>query len=251
MVRDNQYFFVHPRDVDQVRGLLMLRDEEAHHCRTVLRKKEGDGFFVVDGLGNEYGVSLERFGTAEAECRIDAHRERPNEWPFELTIAPALIKNDHFDLVVQKTTELGVTRILPVHSTRCVVDKGAAKERRWHKIAVEAMKQAGRSVLPEIGEAVSFKNLVEHASSYAGRVLFHERGETDWDRFYREVAPPERGSRWLAVVGPEGGFTDEETRLARDHGFHILRFGPRRLRAETAAILAVGLFSIGHSPQSP
>jgi 16S rRNA (uracil1498-N3)-methyltransferase len=159
-----------------------------------------------------------------------------------------LLKGEKFDLVIQKATELGVSRIIPLDTARSDVRLSDEREEkrvaRWRRIALEAAKQAGRAFVPEVTSPLSLNSLL--TSSLEGedlstvtRLMFSERGG-------RSLAGPsndfaESPVRIIAVVGPEGGWTDEELKLGRDAGWEIVTLGGRTLRAETAAIAIVAL----------
>jgi 16S rRNA (uracil1498-N3)-methyltransferase len=244
---DDQYFFVHPADVNKPHSIT-LRGEEAHHCIKVLRKAIGSRFYAVDGQGNEYLVELTHAHKDSVECSIIESRLRPTELAFNITLAQALIKKDHFDLAVEKCTELGVSRIIPLETSRSLAEPGKNKIERWQKIILSAMKQSRRSVLPQLTAIVSLKDLVEKSNVYDLKILFHEKSNLPVFDFVKTL--PHRPEQILILIGPEGGFTDSEVAMAVDHGFISLSLGQRRLRAETAAICGVSIFSNIRTPQN-
>ena len=244
---DNQYFYAFPEDIITPKDELYLRDAEARHCTKVLRKKTGDQFFVIDGLGHEFQVELLREDHAGVSCKILIQRSSPNELPFDMTLAQALIKNDHFDFVVEKTTELGVKRILPIQTERSLVAPRQNRNDRWQKIALSSMKQSRRSVLPVIEAPVPFSQLLKRVSAYDRRIIFHESADVSFQAYHQNLThrPPQST---LVVIGPEGGFTDSEIAAARDVRLDVVSLGRRRLRSETAAVCAVSMFSTLESP---
>jgi 16S rRNA (uracil1498-N3)-methyltransferase len=202
------------------------------HLRT-LRLGPGERVVLFDEEGAEHEVELARVADRVAEGIIVATRRPDREPAFELILAPALLKGDRMDLVVEKATELGVRRIAPVLS-RHVVGRGARVE-RWRRIAASAAEQSGRTHVPAIDAPVAFAALVR-AVWPPLRVLAWE-GE-------RAVAfddLPATAGAAIAVVGPEGGFAPEEVDAARDAGFATAALAPRILRAETAAIVTAAL----------
>lgn len=237
---DDQYFYVQPVDV-LPGNTLILRGEEALHCSKVLRKTAGNLFFAVDGLGNEFLVELKESQKDQVVCQIVESKYRPHELSFDITLAQALIKKDRLDIVVEKSTELGAHSIIPVETERSLVEPGYGKIQRWQKIIVSAMKQSKRSVIPCLGGIVSFKDVVENSDGYDIKVIFHEKSDRPAAAFVKSLSLPSK--KILLLIGPEGGFTESENRLAVDHDFVSLSLGARRLRAETAAICAVSLFS--------
>ncbi|HEY0004653.1 MAG TPA: 16S rRNA (uracil(1498)-N(3))-methyltransferase [Pyrinomonadaceae bacterium] len=223
-----------------------LAAEEARHLRDVLRLRRGEEVFVFDGEGREFRCEIEEYGRDGA--RLSVHEEvapaRP-ESPLRLTLALALLKGEKFDLVVQKATELGVRRIQPVETKLADVrlrDEQDAMKRtaRWQRIALEAAKQSGRARLPEMLVPTSFTELVQSAASDGeSRLMFSERdGVSLIEAAGRLDGIPES---MTALVGSEGGWTDEEIKEALDAGWSIITLGGRVLRAETAAIIVTAL----------
>jgi 16S rRNA (uracil1498-N3)-methyltransferase len=222
---------------------LTLQAEEARHLRDVLRLRPGDRVHVFDGAGKEFECSIEesRKETAQLKVLAEVAPARP-ESPLQLTLAVALLKSDKFDLVVQKATELGVARIVPVATKLADIrlrDDSDADKRvtRWQRIALEASKQSGRAVVPEVTHPISFAELVRAWDATGKRkLMFSEREGQSLlemtDAHQQQVS---------ALVGSEGGWTDEEISLASDNNWGVVTLGGRTLRAETAAIVATVL----------
>jgi 16S rRNA (uracil1498-N3)-methyltransferase len=213
-----------------------LTADEARHLREVLRLKPGDEVSVFDGEGKEFRgrVAQARRESAELELDGEIQPARP-ESPLQITLAVALLKGEKFDLVVQKATELGVQRVTPLITRYADIhlrDQSDAANRvaRWQRIALEAAKQSGRAFVPEISMPVAFDSL----NSDGLVVMFSERdGES------LENLPP--SDTITALVGSEGGWSDEEIESARARDFHVITLGGRILRAETAAITVTAL----------
>lgn len=230
----------------------MLAADEARHLRDVLRLQTGDEAYVFDGQGKEFHCRVERSERNAAELRILAQAEaaRP-ESPLRLTLAVALLRGEKFDLVVQKATELGVTCVVPVitkHADIRLRDASDAAKRvaRWQRIALEASKQSGRAVVPEIMSPRAFESLVQNArreaASSEGAVLgfmFSERDGVPLSEASRNI--PAKPATLVALIGSEGGWADEEIDLARAAGWSVITLGGRTLRAETAAIAVAAL----------
>jgi 16S rRNA (uracil1498-N3)-methyltransferase len=212
------------------------------HLRT-LRLRPGERVVLFDDDGAEHEVELSRVADRAAEGVIVATRRPNREAAFELVLAPALLKGDRMDLVVEKATELGVAAIMPFVCRRTVPQLGADASRRraerWRRIALAAAKQCGRTSVPEINEAVDFAEMVRVAESPALKIFFWE-GEQTLGLNALSERTPRPGAVFLAV-GPEGGFAPEEVELATASGFHSVGLGRRVLRTETAAIVAVAL----------
>lgn len=210
---------------------ITLAADEARHLRDVLRLKPGDEVYVFDGLGHEFRATVSNVRRDVAELRIESEVEPAKpESHLQLNLGVALLKGEKFDLVVQKATELGVTKITPLITRYADIhlrDASDATKRvtRWQRIALEAAKQSGRAFVPEISLPVALEKV-----DVAGiGVMFSERdGEA--------LESLQGTSAITALVGSEGGWADEEIETARARGFHVVTLGGRILRAETAAI---------------
>lgn len=204
---------------------------EARHLRDVLRLKPGDEVYVFDGLGHEFQCTVSNTTRDVAELRIETEVEPAKpESQLQLNLCVALLKGEKFDLVVQKATELGVTKITPLITRNADIhlrDVADATKRvaRWQRIALEAAKQSGRAFVPEISLPVEFKALKVEGTG----LMFSERDGEGIDSLAAT-------SSITALVGSEGGWSDEEIEAARARDFHIVTLGGRILRAETAAI---------------
>jgi 16S rRNA (uracil1498-N3)-methyltransferase len=209
-----------------------LTADEARHLRDVLRLKPGDEVYVFDGLGHEFRCTVSSTKRDSAELHIEAEVEPAKpESQLQLNLCVALLKGEKFDLVVQKATELGVTKLTPLITRYADIhlrDQSDATKRttRWQRIALEAAKQSGRAFVPEVSLPVTFETALEFEG--AG-VMFSER---DGEVFESLI----QANSMTALVGSEGGWADEEIEAARARKFHIVTLGGRILRAETAAI---------------
>ena len=221
-----------------------LGSDESRHLRDVLRLRAGDEAFVFDGEGREFAcVVLDEGGRGgEASLEVRGPSEPPSpESPLELTLALALLKGEKFDLVVQKATELGVARVEPVLTARADVRPRDARDterrvERWRRLALEASKQSGRARVPTVESPQTFERVItREPREGVSRLLFSERGGAGLDSIAAAA------SSVVALVGPEGGWDDEELSLARAHGWTLVTLGGRTLRAETAAITVCAL----------
>jgi 16S rRNA (uracil1498-N3)-methyltransferase len=230
-----EYFYAKPEDVT-THGLT-LRSDESKHLVRVLRKNIGDRIFVTDGNEMMYEAVIAEIGKKDTRCIIAAMHRKYNEPSIDVTLAVSSLKNPaRFDYLVEKTTELGVRTILPIFCERTISHN--EKLERLEKIARSAMKQCGRSWLPRIQPPQSLKSLIENSSHYQLKFILHEK--TDSSRtFTSELKLHEDIHLMLIVIGPEGGFTEEEAACAVHAGFKSISLGSRRLRAETAAVVAI------------
>ena len=211
---------------------IALPSDEARHLRDVLRLKPGDEVYIFDGIGHEFRCTVSSTKRDSAELHIEAEVEPAMpESQLQLNLCVALLKGEKFDLVVQKATELGVTKLTPVITRYADIhlrDQSDATKRvtRWQRIALEAAKQSGRAFVPVISPPVTFETALEFEG--AG-MMFSERGGETFESLIK-------ASSITALVGSEGGWADEEIEAARARQFHIVTLGGRILRAETAAI---------------
>jgi 16S rRNA (uracil1498-N3)-methyltransferase len=212
-----------------------LGEEARHYLVEVLRLAPGAEVEVFDGRGGRYAGRLD----AGLETVSLGPREEARSAGVELALLFALSKGEKVELVVQKATELGATRIVPFAAERSVVRleaaKGEERARRWRKIAEEAARQCGRSDVPEVAAPSPLGAALAALAPGTAVVLFHPGGAP-----LSTLAPP-APSGIAAVVGPEGGLADEEVRACERAGAARASLGPRVLRAETAAIVAVAL----------
>ncbi len=237
-------FYAAPDAFNLRSGSVTLAADEARHLRDVLRLKTGDDVSVFDGQGKEFHgrVAESRRDSARIDIVAEIAPQRP-ESPLQLNLALALLKGEKFDLVVQKTTELGVTRIIPVATKLADVrlrDESDAAKRvtRWQRIALEAAKQSGRARVPEIHAPVAFDELVNNATLNVPSLLFTEREGATLAEAQRHLVRPES---LTIVIGAEGGWTDPELNLAKEKGWQLVTLGGRIMRAETAAISITAL----------
>jgi 16S rRNA (uracil1498-N3)-methyltransferase len=217
-----------------------IRGTAANHIARVLRLRVGDSLTLFDGRGGEYDARIEEFGKNVVNVTVNEHRSVERESPLHITLAQGVSRGERMDLVVQKATELGVARIVPVLTERCVVRLDAkqaeGKLRHWRGIVIAACEQSGRNRLPEVSEPVSFHAYLqsEKANDSGGqRLLLSPLGG---QRVRDLTATTDRVS---VLIGPEGGLTELEHELAQGAGFTAIRLGPRVLRTETAALAAL------------
>lgn len=224
-------FFAPPSAFNYSKRVVTLSTDEARHLREVLRLRVGDAVQVFDGAGREFRAVVSQARRESAELEIGDEIESPKpESPLQLTLAVALLKGEKFDLVVQKGTELGVNRFIPLITRYADIrlrDEADAAKRvtRWHRIALEATKQCGRAVVPEVKQPVQFESVIGENPC----LMFSER---EGQALNTDLRP----DKLTAIVGSEGGWSDEELAQARVANVPIVTLGGRVLRAETAAI---------------
>lgn len=232
-------FYAPPQAFASDAKSVTLSAEETRHVRDVLRLKSGDEVYVFDGAGREVRGQIQSItrDSTEVSVRDKVEPARP-ESPLNLTLAVALLKGEKFDLVVQKMTELGVARVIPVINARADVkirndDDAERKLVRWRRITLEASKQCGRARLMDIENPGAFHDFVQRPRGDELRLMFSERGG---ESLAAAGEKNQKSDSVTALVGSEGGWTNEEIDQARDAGWKIVTLGGRILRAETAAI---------------
>jgi 16S rRNA (uracil1498-N3)-methyltransferase len=229
--------------LDNIQGQQAIIDDpqEVRHIHNVLRLGEGDPVILFDGEGKEYQASIVRITQEKVILSLKPEAASvPMESPVRIILGVALLKAPKFDWLLQKVTELGVSEVVPFSSSHVVPRWGEgqteSRRARWGKIAAEAAKQCGRAVIPKIHPLHPFGEVLAFDWGQATKILLWEKekagslGET--------VA---HSSEVLVLVGPEGGFSDEEARQAQAAGFQPVHLGPRILRAETAGIAIIAL----------
>jgi 16S rRNA (uracil1498-N3)-methyltransferase len=231
-------FFVDPSRI--VEGEASIVGDAAHQITNVLRLTTGDRIVLLDGSGCEHEAELTALSRDCVRAWVVKTTECDTEPSLKLTLAVCLPKGDKLDLIVQKCTELGISRMIAVNSERTVarIDPAKVEERlaRWRRIAAEAAEQAGRAKAPEICGVLSYEDLAAEMRTY-GLVML--AWEDEQRTSLREVlAKHQVGDSVMLIVGPEGGLTDREVQLARDAGARCVSLGRRTLRCETAAIAA-------------
>jgi len=232
-------FFVPTTCISQ--GQAILRGSEFHHLRHVLRLSTGVRVTLKDDQGREHQGEITHLAPTEATIAITATNEAPMSH-FTLTLAQGVLKGPKMDLLIEKAAELGVSRIIPFHSTFTVAtvaaDRQSDRIARWQRIAQSAAKQSG-SPPPHIEPPQSFTALLQQLSSEGTTVLCYEK---ETERMLKAFAQQHLNLSSLnLIIGPEGGFSPEEVDNARAARVTIVGLGRRILRAETAGIVAAAI----------
>ncbi len=210
--------------------------DEARHLAFVLRKKTGDKVWAVDGKGGAHEVELVLLTRKEAKGQILRSERNVGESRLDVTLAAGVLKGERFDWLVEKSVELGVRSIVPFLSEGTVVHPNAPRVRRWRNLAIAAMKQSGRSVLPGVDEIRNLEYVMKEAASHDLRIAAHPgAGSVSLPDAFGKIAAS--AARTILLVGPEGGFALNEIELMRKNDFVFVSLGPRRLRAETAGVV--------------
>ncbi|MCF8084860.1 MAG: 16S rRNA (uracil(1498)-N(3))-methyltransferase [Deltaproteobacteria bacterium] len=220
-------------------GICVITGSEARHMTRVLRMKPGDRFVLMTGDGRRYEAKVAAMGGREVKVSLVAPLPTPAPSPIRLTLLQSLLKSGPMDYLIQKTSELGVHRIIPFSSERTVVhlnqEQLSRRTARWQKIAVSAAKQSGRSIPMEIGPFYAYGEVIQGYESVPGLkvILWEDEPCTALKDALKQASSFEC---FTGIIGPEGGFSKEEVRTAGAAGFVPVSLGRRILRAETAAI---------------
>jgi 16S rRNA (uracil1498-N3)-methyltransferase len=230
-------FYAPPSQIDQ--STITLDPDESHHLSRVLRLSDGARVFVFDGAGNEWECAVSRVSRGAVELNPIRRLDDTVESPLNLTLAQALIKGDKFDWIVQKATELGATRIVPLITAHSATagDRAGNRLERWRRIAHESIKQCGRRKLIEITDPANFEDFCQTEAG-KNNLIFSERSGL---RLREVVSKLGSVSELILSVAPEGGWSDSEIELSGKSGFIPVHLGSRILRTETAAIVAIAL----------
>ena len=236
-------FFVEPDEI--LKPLATLIGREAHHIRKVLRLKPGARLMVTDGQGQTGEARIHRVEHDRIVVEVlERFPSPPSAASRALVVAQALLKDRKMDTLIRGLTELGMTTWLPFGSARSVPQPDhrrlQARQKRWDRIAREAVKQCGRRRLPVIRPVDGLADVIRAAEDFACKIMFWEAAEALPAKPSGDSATSDPG-RVILVVGPEGGFTAQEAETARRAGFKLASLGPRILRAETATLAAVSL----------
>ena len=240
-------FYIKKSQIDGDNAIIIGSDVK--HIRDVLRYNIGDSIDICDETGIRYITTITDFKQDEVRLKIDKVSEYTTEPSINVTLFQGLPKADKMELIIQKCTELGVSTIVPIITDRVIVkieDKNIDKKlERWNRIALEAGKQSGRQKIPVVENPIKLKNLIENISKYDILLLPYE---CEKDVTIKSVLRSlNKDCKNIAImIGPEGGFSEEEIKLLDLENVKRVTLGPRILRTETAglATLAMVLYEL-------
>jgi 16S rRNA (uracil1498-N3)-methyltransferase len=229
-------------------SVVELPPETASHLAKVLRARAGDELVLFSGDGREFAGAIESVRGSRVSASVGRGAAVDRESPLRLTLVQCVPRGDRMDFIVQKATELGVARIVPVLSQRSVVrlDEAQAQSKaaHWRAVAVNACEQCGRNRLPAIEAPIPLLNHLGKPSPPLTRLVL-EPGPDG------AATPPDPGGAAEIAIGPEGGFAEDELDAFRLAGFSRLALGPRVMRTETAAIAALAWMQIRFGDLQP
>ena len=216
----------------------LLTGPEAHHLKDVMRIPVDSQVTLFDGSGDEFSCRVIRIERNQIELSVIARQQSDRELARPLIVAAAMPKRERMKWMVEKLTELGVSRLIPLKTARSIVTPGTAQRERLQRVVVEASKQCGRNHIMEITPTIKWDSFLNTIAPTCKRCFGDCQG-IPFQQWIRTATSDDRPpSTALAVaIGPEGGFTPEEQNLARKHGWTAVSLGSRTLRIETAAII--------------
>lgn len=213
---------------------------DAKHITQSLRMNEGDIVSVCDFSGREYKCSIVSHTQNKIKAKIISVKESNNEPPYRAVLYQSLAKGERFDIIVQKAVECGITKIVPVLTERCISrpDKQTFEKKleRWKKIAKEASMQCGRAIIPDIEELKNYDSALDDMKGCGHAFICYEGDETiPLGSFIKQLKDSEEYKTISFMIGPEGGFSADEIKRAKEFSIQCVGLGKRILRCETAA----------------
>ncbi len=223
-------FYAGPEKVQP--GSVKLSQAESGHAKSSRRLSVGDEVVLFDGRGGEAAGHISAIERQAVHVRVASVQYRESDAPLQLTLAVSFPKASRQDLLVEKCTELGVATIWPMKCRHSIAEPSAHRIEKLRRTALEASKQAQRAWLCEIREQMPFEDVVKLRDQFDAALIAERSGHSEG------IERARSGRTALLLIGPEGGFADEELAAARAAGFAAIQLGRTILRTETAAIAA-------------
>jgi len=221
---------------------MFIDGQDAHHISKVLRLQVGDKIIVIPPDGQAGTAQIIEIAVDRVRLLLERTLEEAKEAPIQVYLAQGLPKSDKMDYIIQKAVELGVTAIFPIQMDHSVVQYDHAKKKsrgeRWQKISLEAAKQCGRSFIPSVEPIQSLTELFSRLLDEVVIIMLYE-GQTE--KGLKKALAEKTAKNYLLLVGPEGGFSNQELIISQKHGALVVTMGPRILRTETASLAAVAM----------
>ena len=226
-----------------------IQEDDYHHIVRVMRMDIDDEIYCVNSLQQAARCRIEKISENEVIAKVVQWLEGEIELPISVSIVSGLPKGDKLEWIIQKGTELGAFKFIPFIAARSVVKwdekKGGKKLVRWNKIAKEAAEQSHRTMIPEVSSPISIKELIKLSEGYNVKLIAYEEEAREGESsvLTKSLQSMTKGQSILAVFGPEGGLTESEVALLKEHGFMTCGLGPRILRTETAPLYLLSAVS--------
>ena len=239
-------FFVTSNEIENDK--IKIKGTDVNHIKNVLRAKIEDKIDIcnTDEM-KDYECKIEELTNDCVTCKIISEKQNASESNVEITIFQGLPKADKMELIIQKSVELGVNKIIPVDMKRCVVklkDKDQIKKvERWQKISEVASKQCGRGIIPKIGQVMKIKEILNSIEEYDAVLVAYEKEENNYLKIeIDKLKNVEKDKKKIAIViGPEGGLEEEEVKQLQENGAKVITLGKRILRTETVALNMISI----------
>lgn len=240
-------FFVNKKNIDKEQ--IFITGEDVKHIKNVLRFNKGDKIVVCDGEKRDYIVEITLMDKNKVVGRIIEEKKSSGEFPIEIILYQGIPKSNKMDLIIQKAVELGVHRIVPVITERTVVkikekNKELKKIDRWNRISLESAKQCRRGIIPIVDNIKTFSEMMQNLTNETFILVPYE---SEKKMGLKDVFKKYKSERVNIVIGPEGGFEEEEINNLKSIGANIITLGPRILRTETAGFttIAITMYELG------
>lgn len=238
-------FFIPKENLEQESKTAKITDkDDFKHASKALRIEPGENIELCDDNGMEHICEVLSLEDGVVECKVLGSEMNKRESALDITLFQGMPKGDKLELIIQKTTELGILNVVPVQMKRSVVkwkdDKSAAKKlERWNKIAFEAAKQSKRGRIPTVDSPLTVKQLKDQLEQYDLVILPYENEEAQG--IGKVITSVQDIKKIGIIIGPEGGFSEEEVQMLSEGGAKSVKLGPRILRTETAGVVTVAL----------
>jgi len=237
-------FYVSKEKINTKKNEILIEGEEFHHAIDVMRLKDSDKVIIFDGTGNEYTGFINKIDPKSKKATVEVVKiETPSSGKTsEVVLAQAIPKKGKMDYIVEKATELGVKRIVPLVTGRTIVRPGEGggekKVSRWRKLAIESAKQSGRADIPAVSEVTPFKKAIEEIERYDLALFACLSGKTV---SLKKAVGDFKSGKIIVFVGPEGDFTAEEISLASGKNCRQVSLGWRVLKSDTAGLFLISV----------
>ncbi len=233
-------FFIQPECIQDDK--IVIQGENVNHIKNVLRLNVGDEILINDRQGKDYECIINALENHQVIAHIQNVLSNEAEPTTQTILFQSLIKGEKMEWVIQKAVEIGVTEIVPLCTTRCVVKMDTAKKTqskidRWAKIAESAAKQSGRGIIPKVHMPMQFKDAMQYIHEQQGVAIIPYEKESATS--IRKVLEQTKATTYGVFIGPEGGFTEEEVTMALENNVQAVTLGKRILRSETASLVTL------------
>lgn len=239
----DQRFFVPSEQISK--SIITISGSDAFQIKNVLRLNVKDGLTVLDGTGKVYASKIRSVEKGRVTLDIISTRSEKSELETKVTLIQSIPREAKMDLIIQKCTELGMFRMIPVVSERTIIKldgkKKAERGNRWQRIAKEASEQSGRGIVPAILPICALENALKEAQHHEVKLIPWEMEEK---LSIKDALLEDNEAKHIALaIGPEGGFSANEVKLAMEYGFRPVTLGKRILRTETAGMAALSMIN--------